>query len=333
MKISASIYSDKARQLSEIIQDLDAHQVDLFHVDCNDNVLVFEDIKCIRTWSETPIDLHLITSKPEKYFDLLRKNPVDYLTVQAEELIDFDGFPEDISGKKGLAITTETPVEVFEKFRHFDFLLLMATVPGQSGGVFDAHNFAKIRQFRRLFPTKSIHVDGGVNGEVSFILRTMGVSTAVSGSYLFNAPTVGQALLNLTARSVGSSFTIKDFMTPISEVPFVEWRDASTLMIVEQVEKGDIGFCLVLNEGKLFGITASADIRKAFLRKINQLDTIEPLDLVNQNPLHIHQMFTVKELLLMVKKCPFPVMYLPVVGDQNEAVGIVTFANLIKAEL
>ncbi len=47
MKISASIYSDKKRTLTEVITDLKEHQVDLLHVDCNDDLSVFDDIQRI----------------------------------------------------------------------------------------------------------------------------------------------------------------------------------------------------------------------------------------------------------------------------------------------
>ena len=57
MKISASIYSDKKRPLAEVIEDLVEHQVDMFHVDCNDDQAVFEDIKYIKSVSNTPVDL------------------------------------------------------------------------------------------------------------------------------------------------------------------------------------------------------------------------------------------------------------------------------------
>ena len=57
MKISGSIYSDKNRPLKDTIQDLEAHQVDLLHVDCNDDPKVFEDIAQIREWCKLPIDL------------------------------------------------------------------------------------------------------------------------------------------------------------------------------------------------------------------------------------------------------------------------------------
>ena len=171
MKISASIYSDKLRSLKEVIEDLVQHQVELLHVDCNDDMSVFEDIKQIRQWCDLPIDLHIITPDPNKYYDLLRENPVEYITFQFEDLQVPLKIPSDIKGKKGLAVITPTPVSVFESFINFDFILIMATIPGQSGGKFDAINFTKIRQFRKQFPEKSIHVDGGVNGEVSFILR------------------------------------------------------------------------------------------------------------------------------------------------------------------
>ena len=47
MKISASIYSDKKRNLKEVIKDLTDNQVDLLNVDCNDNLDVFCDYEQI----------------------------------------------------------------------------------------------------------------------------------------------------------------------------------------------------------------------------------------------------------------------------------------------
>jgi ribulose-phosphate 3-epimerase len=38
-------------------------------------------------------------------------------------------------------------------------------------------------------------------------------------------------------------------------------------------------------------------------------------------------------MLQLIKKSSFPIMYLPVINDLNEAVGIVTFLNLIKGEI
>ena len=219
MKISASIYSDKKRSLEEVIADLVEHQVDLLHVDCNDDLAVFDDIKKIRSLCSLPIDLHIITEKPSKYYQLLEENPVEYVTFQYEDLKEPLVIPDTVTGKKGIAVITPTSVEIFDEYNTFDFILIMATIPGQSGGKFDTVNFKKIRDFGNKYPTKSIHVDGGVNAEVSFIIRNMGVTSAVSGSYLFNAASVGNALMNLTKRAVESEYKVEDFMIPFSESP------------------------------------------------------------------------------------------------------------------
>lgn len=334
MKISASIYSDKKRPLKDVVEDLVAHQVDLLHVDCNDDLSVFEDIERIREWCSLPIDLHIITEKPEKYYDLLIENPVEYVTFQFEDLKSPLNLPIEIKGKKGLAITTPTSVDVFDAYAEFDFILIMATIPGQSGGVFDKLNFSKIRQFRKKYPSKSIHVDGGVNGEVSFILRNMGVSSSVSGSYLFNGPSIGHALMNLTKREIESHYRIEDFMIPLTECSNVNLSTATTKSILEEVEHGNFGFSLVTeNNNRLIGLVSSADIRKALLKKIDEPANIQPTDLINKNPISIKSHSTVYEMLQLIKKCPFPIMYLPVIDENQNAVGIVNFVHLIKGEI
>ena len=334
MKISASIYSDKQRPLEKVIQDLVRHQMDLLHVDCDDDLAVFEDIKKIRKWCNIPIDLHIITDEPEKFYPFLEACPVEYVTFQYENLSGPLIIPSDIKGKKGLAITTPTRVEVFEHYSDMDFILIMATTPGQSGGVFDQKNFSKIRQFRRKYPKKSIHVDGGVNAEVSFILRNMGVSSSVSGSYLFGESSVGNALMNLTKREIESQYCIKDFMTPLAEAPHISINGTTTKEILECVEYGNMGFALILGENNLLlGLVSSADIRKALLSKIEDHQKITPEDLINRKPISIAGTATVNELLKKIKSCSFPIMYLPVVNAEANAIGIVNFVHLIKGEI
>jgi pentose-5-phosphate-3-epimerase len=334
VKISASIYSDKKRALKEVIQDLENHQVDLLHVDCNDDPSVFDDIAQIRQWTSIPIDLHLITSAPEKYFDLLIQNPVDYLTFQLEDLKEKLDLPNEISGKKGIAVTTPTAIEAFEEYSDFHFILIMATVPGQSGGAFDKINFDKIRRFRKQYPNKSIHVDGGVNGEVSFILRNMGVSCSVSGSYLFNAPSVGHALFSLQGKEIASHYQVGDFMTPLDECPIVHHDEQNVRQVLERIDTGNLGFCLVLeNTGRLAGLISSADIRKALIRSLDDLQNLNVAMMLNPSPLTIKDTNSVLEMLHLIKSSSFPVMYLPVVNSLGHAVGIVNFANLIKAEI
>ena len=129
-------------------------------IDCNDDLSVFDDIAEIKQLSKTPVDLHIISSEPEKYFTKIVEHNVDYVTFQYENLKGKLSLPQDIQSKLGLAITTNTDISAFDEYAEdFDFILFMTTIPGQSGGVFDKSNFKKIREFRQRFPDKNIHVD------------------------------------------------------------------------------------------------------------------------------------------------------------------------------
>lgn len=333
MKISGSIYSDKERTLQSTIVDLEAHQVDMLHVDCNDDPAVFEDIAKIREWCSMPIDLHIITRQPEQYFELLREHPVEYVTFQYEELDQQLEIPSDISGEKGLAIITPTPIEAFDAYANFDFILMMATIPGQSGGVFDPENFRKIRAFRKKYPNKNVHVDGGVNGEVSFILRNMGVHSSVSGSFLFKAASVGQALMDLTKREIESRFKIKDFMIPREECPILQRSQLTLENILKSIEAGGLGFTIVEDDSQMHGIISNADIRKALLNNLSDIENMDPVTMINRAPVTIASNATVDEMLNEVRSQSFPVTYLPVVDETQNAAGIVTFVNLIKGEI
>ena len=87
MKISASIYSNPDKTIEDLILELDSCHVDYFHVDCNDDLSVFDDIKRIRKISKTPIDLHIITDDPNKYFELIRIHKIEVVCFQIENVI------------------------------------------------------------------------------------------------------------------------------------------------------------------------------------------------------------------------------------------------------
>jgi len=162
----------------------------------------------------------------------------------------------------------------------------------------------------------------------------MGVSSSVSGSYLFNAPSIGHALMNLTKREVESEFVIKDFMIPFEECPIVQQFDLSIQTILQAIENGNMGFCIVVDETENFkGLISNADVRKGMLRNLDDLNKINVAELINSNPITINENDTVVSMLKRIKSCPFPIMYLPVLDNVGKSTGIVNFVNLIKAEL
>ncbi len=332
MKISASVYSGNDGHLSDLIAELDNHRIDYLHIDCRDNMAVFEDIAMIKAISKTPIDLHLITATPEKYFDKINELNVDLVTLQHEDLNGYN-YRGGLKARMGLSIVSSTEIGVFEP-KYYDFILMMATIPGQSGGKFDKVNFKKIRQFKREFPGKSVHVDGGVNGEVSFILRNLGVEAAVVGSYLFKSMPVGAALLNLKTHDIESHYLVNDFMRTREEIPLLGPGQRDLKQVLQSIEDFKLGFTILeMANQKLDGLISNADLRREILRNVNHLDHIDVEAMINRTPIIIRQNTTVEDMLKMVKKFDFPVNYLPVLDNSDKVCGVVSFLNLVKGEL
>lgn len=334
MKISASIYSSKEKDLKSLIDELDAHHVNYFHIDCNDDPSVFDDIAEIRKVSNTPIDLHLITPAPEKYFDLIAINKIENVTFQFEKVKKYFSIPEGLAQNIGLSIVSETGIDVFEAFREkFSFVLFMATTPGESGGKFNKQNFKKINEFRNRYPDKKIFVDGGVNEELSFILRNMGVSAVVIGSYLFRSDFIGSALLQLKSDDIESHYRIIDFMLDMEETPVLESGKFGFYDVLKSIDDYKLGFTNVVDaNGVMLGIITNADVRKSLLRNYANIQTIDVNDMINRNPAFVYDHETVTEMLAVIKILGFPVLFMPVLDKEKKLVGTVKFNNLIKGE-
>ncbi len=335
MKISASIYSNKDKELVSLVQELDAYKVDFFHIDSLDNPDVFDDISIIRSVSKTNIDLHLITPEPEKYYALIAQHKIENVTFQFETLKNGIEIPENLNANIGLAITSDTPIEVFDRYAAVcSFILFMTTTPGISGGEFNKENFKKIRQFRAKYPDKKIHVDGGINAELSFILRNMGVYASVIGSYLFKDAFIGSAMLKLKSDDIRSHYLISDFMLDLDETPVLKYSDLTFEKVLLTIENFKLGFANVVDsENKLLGIISNADIRRGLIRNLNNLNHINIDDIINHNPAFVSENFTVSEVLAFIKSLQFPVLFLPVVDKDQKIVGTIKFNNLIKGEL
>ena len=334
MKISASIYSSKEKSLNELVKELDEFHVDYFHIDCNDDLPVFDDIKAIRQQSKTPVDLHIISNESEKFFKKIIENEVELVTFQYENLKNGIKIPKEIKSKLGLAIVSETDINVFEKYKdRFDFILFMTTTPGKSGGTFNKENFKKIREFHQKYPEKKIHVDGGVTADVSFVLRNMGVYSVVSGSYLVNSSVIGNAMHNLRSQYyIPSGMHVRDVMMSKEEVPMIG-TTSSFAEVLNSIEKYNFGFTTVSDEnGKLKGLISNADVRKGLIKNISDLNKVDVKDIINCNPIKVYDDFTITEMIEFIKNTKQNILYLPVVDRNNNLTGAITFTNLIKGE-
>ena len=318
----------------ELIKELDAYHIDYFHLDCNDDIKVFDDIRKIRSISKTPIDLHLISPKPEKYFNLIRDLNVEMVTIQYENVNDIPQTPSGIKAKFGLAIVSSTDIAVFDRVKdNFSFILFMATTPGKSGGEFNKENFRKIRQFRAQYPSKKIHIDGGINEELSFILRNMGVYAVVTGSYLFKEKFIGSALLKLKSDNIKSRYTVGDFMLGKDEIPYLVEGEYDFIKVLQTIEDYKMGFThIIKSDGTLEGIISNADVRRSLLQHNYKNGSEYPSLIINKNPAIVRDTDTISEMLEYIKNLDFPVLFLPVIDKHGHLCGTVKFNNLIKGE-
>lgn len=335
MKISASIYSNKEKDLETLVRELDAHGIDMFHIDCFDDA-VFKDIARIRAISKTSIDLHIIHPHPESFFTLIDQYKVDFVSVQYNPEIKGDFFRPNGVTLWGLAITLKDSLAVVGSIlQRADFALIMASEPGVSGKPFDRANFQRITDFKQQFPQKKVQVDGGVNDRIAFVLRLLGVNSIVSGNYLMKGEYLGVGMLNLhktpSLQEAENDFKMGDFMTPCQYLPVLTESDLTIKTALETIEKFRMGFVLVNDAaGKLKGVISNADIRRGFLNKLNDLNAVEVSTMINRAPVVIGEDETLTDMLHLLNNLNFIILFLPVVGRDNQLKGAVLLNNLTR---
>ncbi|MEM7367638.1 MAG: CBS domain-containing protein [Bacteroidota bacterium] len=334
MKISASIYSKPDTSVETLALELDELAVDFFHIDCVDRPEVFDDIHRIRQVSQTPIDLHLISSSPESYEELIQRHKVEWVCHQYEQLSSPHQLQTNPGFQQGLALVSDTPIDVFDEFQtRCSFVLFMATTPGKSGGSFHPNTFQRIQAFRQKYPDIQIHVDGGVNAEVSFILRNMGVSTVISGSYLLQGKSMASSLLRLKTERCESTYCVEDFMIPLKGTPVMNRGTGSVLEALQLIEQYGHGLVIVIDEqGRLQGLITNADVRRGLLTHANDFNQMTLEHMLNPSPSTVFADQSLRELLRQIKTTPFSVHYLPVVDRDRKVVGLLTFRDLVKGE-
>lgn len=334
MQLSASIYSSKNRDFSDLISELSLYSIDFCHIDCIENESVFEDIKYIKSHSDVAIDLHIISKNPELFYSKIDSLGVDRVSFQIEETKFGFSFPKFEKTKVGLAIQIGNPnlFEIVEQYKDsISHGLLMTTTPGISGGVFKHSDFEIIRKIVNTFPDISWQVDGGVNNEVAYILRILGVDCIVIGNYLMNHASIGAAIINLKSKNVESECKVSDFMIPISELPIVDMKSSFEEML-QKMEHYKLGTVFCVGENNHFeGIITNADIRKSLLDKTFDY-SMSLTTLINKNPKKIKETFSIKNMLSYISQFSFPLLVLPIENERFELAGAISFHKLIKGD-
>lgn len=333
MKVSASVYANPLLPLAERIALLERASADMLHIDCKNDHNVFSDIDFIQKQTSLPIDLHLITTDIPLFLPEIIKRKIAFCSLQYENISEIPAINQYKDTVFGIAVKTTTALDFLPEIvqKGYQYVMLMCTTPGESGGVFEKINFQRIHSIKAQFPALKIQIDGGVDNEIAFILRLMGIDSFVSGSYLMGGSSVSEQMLTFFKPSPSHDFFISDFMLPLASLPILCENDYSFYAALEKIDQYKQGFVLITTkDGNLKGVIANADSRKAILQKMEDVQHISLEEVINKNCIKINQNATVYQMWQLIQDLPFIILFLPVINDENKLTGAILLNNLTR---
>lgn len=182
--------------------------VDMLHFDVMDGVFVnnitygLPVLEQIRRVTDMTLDVHLMITDPLRYVREFAGAGADIISFHSESESDVRATIEAIrsaGAKPAVAIKPKTPAEsVYDILPYVDMLLVMTVEPGFGGQSFIPETVEKVRLIRRRIAEKGlacdVQVDGGINYETAPIVREAGANVLVSGSCLFRAEDMTEAV-------------------------------------------------------------------------------------------------------------------------------------------
>ncbi len=200
-KIAPSILAADFSKLAEEIKDCDSLDVDWLHLDIMDGHFVPNIsfgpavVKTIDKLTDKFLDVHLMLSEPEKYFEPFGKVGADLITFHIEVHPDPVAHAKDLKNmgiKTGISLNPSTDVErVLPYLEHFDLLLVMSVNPGFGGQSFIESVIPKIESARMHIDKHNlstlIEIDGGIDENRAQRVVDAGVDILVIGSSFFGA--------------------------------------------------------------------------------------------------------------------------------------------------
>lgn len=189
LEVSASIMASKG-DIFEFAKMLRYANIDYLHLDIfqNGSGFKFQDLNIFDN-TYLPLDIHLIFETiGVKEIEIINRARPKFVNIQYETLRDKNDIIKILNicdAYLGIAITSATPLNIIDFYADkVSQILVMCSEPGVSGAKFDESNYERIEVLRSKYPSLRLFVDGGIDEKKAEIMRKLGVSVVVSGSYL-----------------------------------------------------------------------------------------------------------------------------------------------------
>jgi ribulose-phosphate 3-epimerase len=200
-ELAPSVLGADFSRIADEIASADEAGVNILHLDIMDGHFVPNIsfgpamVKTINQLTDCFLDVHLMLSEPEKYFEDFAKAGADAITFHLEvhpEPAEYARQIRELGVKTGISINPDNPVEkALPILEHFDLLLIMSVYPGFGGQKFIPEALDKIRAARQYIDEHGLQtkvmVDGGVDADNAEQVAAAGADILVMGTAFFNA--------------------------------------------------------------------------------------------------------------------------------------------------
>jgi len=192
-------------------------------IDIADNILVngktfLEIEKLDKIETKAKLEIHLMVKNPVEFLNKNRKfipfttvkiknvSTVFTQLVNHEQMKAFFKLAKKLGYKTGISMNTDQDIVLIDPYAEdIDFAQFMAVVPGKQGNPFIATVLPKIIAFKKIHPSITTQVDGGIDNTSLLKVLEAGVDNVVIGSAIFNSESPKEKYLELSKTAHGSS--------------------------------------------------------------------------------------------------------------------------------